>query len=123
MIKLSDYACTTGKKSKSILVESPTNDEDLSFFFTDVGIRIIKIRPILVGSSVPSVTWTLRHDADRSAVGTEVIIAGTVTTEVTTGIDVTIFDDATIEANSHVWLETTAKSGTIDSINLTIFYE
>ena len=123
MIKLSDYACTTGKKSKSILVESPTNDEDLSFFFTDVGMRIIKIRPILVGSTIPSVTWTLRHDIDRSAVGTEVIIDGTVTTEVTTGIDVTIFDDATIEANSHVWFETTDQSGLVGSINLTIFYE
>ena len=123
-IKLSDYACGiigSRSNSKSILIEDPTNLEDISFFFTDKAITINKIRPILVGST-PSITWTLRHAIDRSTVGIEVITTGTVTTEVTTGVDITTFDDATIIANSHIWFETTDKSGTVDSINLTIFY-
>lgn len=124
-IRLSDYSCGIigGRStSKSILIESPTNLEDLSFFFTDRSITITKIRPILVGSNLPSVTWTLRHGTDRSAVGSEVISVGTVTTEVTTGIDIISFDDPTIIANSHVWFETTVQSGIIESINLTVFY-
>lgn len=124
-IRLSDYSCGIigGRStSKSILIESPTNTEDLSFFFTDRSITITKIRPILVGSSSPSVTWTLRHGTDRSAVGNEIINTGTTTTEVTTGIDVIDFDDPTIIANSHIWFETTVKSGLIESINLTVFY-
>ena len=121
-IKSSDYSCDDGiLYSKSMLIESPSDVEDLSFFFIDRAITLSKIRPILVGSS-PSVTWTLRRDTDRNAIGTEIIIGGTTSTEVTTGIDITTFDAAFIPANSHVWLETTAKSGTIDSINLTIFY-
>lgn len=124
-IKLSDYACGiigSRSNSKSVLVENPINTEDLSLFFTDKAITITKIRPILVGSASPSVTWTLRHATDRSVVGTEVINIGTTTTEVTTGIDIISFDDSTIIANSHIWFESTAKSGTVKSINLTIFY-
>lgn len=124
-IRLSDYSCGiigSRSTSKSIMIENPTNAEDLSFFFTDRQITITKIRPILVGSLSPSVTWTLRHAADRSVVGTEVINSGTTTTEVTTGIDVVSFDNPTIFANSHIWFESTGKGGTVKSINLTVFY-
>ena len=106
----------------SIIVELPDSAEDLSFFFTDIPLTLTKIRPILVGSSTPSVTWTLRHGTDRSAAGAEVVTSGTTTTEVTTGIDITSFNDETIIANSHVWFETTAKSGTVDSLALTLFF-
>lgn len=109
--------------TKSIIIELPNNSEDLSFFFTDIPLTITKIRPILVGSSTPSVTWTLRHGADRSGTGAEVVTGGTVTTEVTTGADITSFNDATIIANSHVWFETTAKSGTVDSIIINVFFD
>lgn len=108
--------------SKSIIIESPSNSEDVSFFFTDVPISIVKVRAVLVGST-PSVTWSLRHGTDRSAAGAEVITGGTVTTEVTTGVDIVSFDDPTIIANSHIWFETTAISGTVGSIILTLFYD
>ena len=113
---------TGAQGSKSIIVELPTSTEDLSFFFSDLAITITKIRPILVGSSTPSVTWTLRHGADRSGSGSEVVTGGTITTEVSTGVDITSFNDPSVVANSHLWFETTAKSGTVDSISLTIFY-
>jgi hypothetical protein len=123
------YKDDTGKErevggiqgSKSIIIESPSDSEDISFFFTDIPITATKIRVVLVGVT-PSVTWSLRHGTDRSTVGTELITGGTVTTEVTAGVDIIIFDDPTIIANSHIWFETTAKSGTIGSIILTLFY-
>jgi len=110
-------------ESKSIIIENPTSTENLSFFFTDVAITISKLRPILVGSAVPSVTWTVRHDPDRSLSGNEVVTGGTVTTDTTTGSDITSFNDATIPANSHVWIETTAQSGTVNSIIINLFYD
>jgi len=123
MIKSSTYSCDgdLNSRSKSIIVEGADNSEDLSFFFTDIPLTVIKIRAVLVGI-IPSVTWTLRHGTDRSAIGTELILAGTTTTEVTTGVDVTIFNWPNIPANSHVWFETTAKSGTVESLILTLFY-
>lgn len=109
--------------SKSITIESPSSSEDLSMFFTNKSITITEIRAVLRGSATPSVTWTIRHGTDRNAAGAEVVTGGTVTTSTTTGSDVTSFNDATIVADSFVWLETTAQSGTVDELSVTIFYK
>lgn len=109
--------------TKAIIIESPTATEDASFYFTDAAITLTKMRAVLVGSSTPSVTWTVRHGTDRAATGAEVVTGGTVTTSITTGSDITAFNDATIIANSWLWIETTAQSGTVGSIIITIFYD
>ena len=109
-------------QTKAITVESPTNTEDISIFYTDVAITIEKMTAVLRGSATPSVTWTIRHNSDRSAAGTEVVTGGTATTNTTTGEQVTVFNDATIPAGSFVWLETTAQSGTVDTLHITIKY-
>lgn len=108
--------------SKSITIESPTSSEDVSMFYVDDAVTITKIVAVLVGSSTPSVTWTVRHGTDRSGTGAEAVTGGTTTTSTTTGSVVTSFNDATIVADSFVWLETTAQSGTVNSINITVFY-
>lgn len=108
-------------EQRSVLVEQPSDSEDLSLFFVDVAITIYQVNCIVSGTT-PSLTWTLRHAADRTAAGNEVVTGGTTTTSTTTGDNITSFDDPSIAANSHVWLETTAKSGTVDTVNVTIFY-
>jgi len=107
---------------KGIGIESPGGSEDITMFFTDDAITITQMNAVLRGSSTPSVTWTVRHGSDRSATGTEVVTSGTTTTSTTSGSEVTSFNDATIPAGSWVWLETTAQSGTVDEINVTIEY-
>jgi len=109
--------------SKSITIPDPTNAEDLSLFYADEAWTITKIVAVLVGSSTPSVTWTVRKGSDRSAAGTEVVTSGTTTTSTTTGSVVTSFNSATIAAADFVWLETTAKSGTVNQLHVTIFME
>jgi len=108
--------------SKTITIEKPSSSEDLSMFFTNLAITITEMRAVLRGSSTPSVTWTVRHGTDRSAAGAQVVTGGTTTTSITTGSDVTAFDDATVVADSFVWLETTAKSGTVNELTVTIVY-
>jgi len=108
--------------SKSITIESPGASEDLSLFFTDDAITITKIVAVLTGSSTPSVTWTVRRHTDRNNAGNEVVTSGTKTTSTTTGSVVTSFNDATVPADSFLWLETTAQSGTVTTLNVTIFY-
>ena len=107
---------------KSMTLPSPTNTDDISLFFTDTAITITKMVAVLIGSSTPSVTWTIRYASDRSATGTEVVTSGTTTTSTTTGSVVTSFNSASIPANSFVWLEVTAVSGTVDSLNVSIIY-
>jgi hypothetical protein len=106
--------------SKSITIENPTASEDISMFYTDDAITITKIVFVITGST--SVTTTIRHSTDRSATGNEVVTSGTTVNSGTTGNVVTTFNDATVPADSFVWLETTALSGTPTSLNVTVFY-
>ncbi len=109
------------ESSKSISVESPSDSEDISMFFTNVAITVTEIRAVLKAAG--SVTWTLRHATTRNATGTEVLSGGTVTNSITSGSDVTSFTGTNneIPANSFVWLETTAQSGTPEELSLTVF--
>jgi len=112
------------QRSVSITVEDPGASEDISITFIGGGkaITISEMRAVLVGSSTPSVTWTIRHNTDRSAGGQEVVTSGTTTTSTTTGSDVTSFNDATVPLDTFLWLETTAQSGTVEELHVTITY-
>jgi hypothetical protein len=107
--------------TKAVTVESPGASEDITMFFTDDAITITQLNAIVRGTT-PSVTWTIRHATDRSATGNEVVTGGTATTSQTTGSEVTSFNDATIPAGSWVWLETTAQTGTVNELNVTLEY-
>jgi hypothetical protein len=107
-------------QTKGVSIESPTATEDITLFFTDDAITITQMNAVLVGSSTPTVTWTIRHNTDRAAAGNQVVTGGTTTTSTTTGSEVTSFNDATIPAGSWVWLETTAQGGTVDLLNVTL---
>ena len=118
----SNWVAADISNSKSITVEDPGAAEDISMFFTEKAITVTEMRAVVRGST-PSVTWTIRHGTDRSATGAEVVTSGTATTSESTGSDVTSFNDATIVADSFVWLETTAQTGTVDEIHITIVYD
>ena len=105
---------------KSLTIDSPTATDDVSAGFTNRAITVTKLVAVVRGTT-PSLTWTLRHSSDRSAAGNEVVTGGTVTTSESTGSVVTVFNDATIPADSFYWVETTAKSGTVAELHLSIF--
>lgn len=106
-------------QSKTLTVENPGGAEAITMFFVDDAITVEKIKCVLTGT-MPLVTWGLNHATSRTASGTS-IVTGT-TTDVTTGSTVTSFADATVPADSFVWFVTTATSGTIDSLSLTVQY-
>ncbi len=109
------------QRSKSITVEDPTASEDIMFFYTEDAITISLMTAVMLGST-PSSTWTIRHGTDRNGTGAEVVTGGTTTTNTTTGEDVTSFNDATVVADSFLWLVTTAESGTTDELHITVYY-
>lgn len=118
-----DSAWETYERDKTFNLEDPTASEDGPHFFTNKAITVTEMRAVLVGSATPSVTWTIRHAVlDRNATGAEVVTGGTTTTSTTAGSDVTAFNDATIPADSYVWLETTAQSGTVTRLGITVFF-
>ena len=107
--------------SKSASITNPTATEDVTMFYTVDAITISQITSIVRGTT-PSVTFTLRHNTDRSAAGTEVVTGGITTTNTTTGVVTTTFNSASIPANSWIWLETTALGGTVSEFHASIEY-
>lgn len=100
----------------TLTILAPTSSEDRTI--VNIGtlpLTLVEVEAVCVGTT-PSVTWTLRSDTDRSATGTAEV-TGQVTTNTTTGDLVTV--GTTIPANSFLWLETTAVSGTIAEIHFT----
>jgi hypothetical protein len=106
---------------KAISILYPTNAEKIAMFYTTSAITISAIEVVLTGTT-PSVTFSIRHGGDFSAAGTEVVTGGTTTTNTTTGQNITTFNNASIGANSFVWLTTTAVSGTVNSIHVSLQY-
>ena len=102
----------TRDKPTAIEVETPSGVERILWFRTYVATTVNEISAVLDGSASPSVTFTVRYDSDRSAVGTELLTGGRVLTNTTTGVDY-VPDVAVIPANVWVWLQTTAQSGTV----------
>jgi hypothetical protein len=106
----------------TFVTEDPNGSEDGPTTYTAVELTVDKITAVLVGTASPSVTWTIRFGSDRSAAGTEIVVGGTTTTNTTTGHDVTVLSNDTIPADSFIWVETTAQSGTVNEMSLTLVF-
>lgn len=121
-LSIAQSQVTGVRREKHITVESPSAAEDISWFFTDRAVTLSAIRAVIrQQAGGATVTWTVRHSTDRSVAGNEAVTGGTTTTSQTTGSNVTVFNDATIPANSFVWIETTASSQ-VAELHLTAFY-
>jgi len=104
----------------TLFVENPGASENDPSARLGTGITIASLVAVLRGSATPSVTWSLRFGPDRSAAGTEVVTGGTTTTDTTTGDVVSVLNNPTVPANNYIWLVTTAQSGTVDSLAVSI---
>ncbi len=122
---IQDRDRNTALKSKSITIESPNASEDITIFFTTVGLILTELVAVLTefipGS--PSLDWSLRFGPDRDAAGTEVVIGGSTTTDINTGDIITIMDNPSIPADSFIWLVTTGvTAGLIRTAHITLRY-
>lgn len=105
---------------KSITIPNPTNAEKIPMFHANAAYTVTKISAVLIGSSSPSVTYKIHKGSDLSAAGTAVVTAGSTVTSVTSTTDVTSFDSAGITSGDMVWVTTTAKSGTVSYLSVTV---
>ena len=105
--------------SKTLTLQEPTASDDITVFRTDVAITVQEVIACSTGSS-PSTTYQLKHHTDRSNAG-NALTTSAATTSTTTG-DTASLSDVTIPANSWVWFETTAASGTDVYLSVDIRY-
>jgi len=100
---------------KTWFLESAGNAEDDPVHKTKVALTITAVDTILRGTT-PSVTWAVRHATDRNAAGT--LIASGTSTSTTTGHTAAV--SVSVPADSFIWLETSAQSGTVLSFAATV---
>lgn len=115
-----DGAWKASGSPKAVSLRNPMVNDEVTLFYTTTAITIAELDAVLRGSSTPSVTWTIRSNADRSATGTEVVTSGTTTTTTTTAQAITSLTSATIAAGLWVWLKVTAVSGTVDELAVSV---
>jgi len=88
------------------------------FFYTKRQITINKLVYVLVGST--SSTVFISFGPDRSTTPTDLIDAGTVVDNTTTGQIITIFDNPVIPLNNFVVVRVTAGVDLPDQLNIHI---
>lgn len=116
------YVLTRPSLVKGLTIESPSASENIGMWKTPVAITVSSLEAVLVGSASPSVTFQISFGSDRTS-GTNVYTSGRTVTSTTTGSTFnSSFNDATIPAGSFIWVTTSAVSGTVTQIELTINY-
>jgi hypothetical protein len=112
----------TLEHEKTLTLDNIADSMDYVVFFTRVAITVTHIRGVHFGSglSSPSIVITVRHGTDKTS-GTTVE-AVTVTSSTSGTADDGTLSDATIPANSWVWITTSSKSGTTDDMAVSITY-
>ena len=105
--------------SKTFTLQAPTGLDDITIFRTDAAITVHEVISVSTGNS-PSTTYQLKHSTGRSDSGNALTTLGTT---INSGAgDAAVLSDKTIPANSWVWLETTAASGTNVYLSIDIRY-
>jgi len=115
-----DKLATSKVETRSVTIENPSYDEDITLFYTTKALTVLSVRAVVKGSS-PNITYSIKSASDRSAGSPTVNVNAEVVTNTTTGANATLAN-ANIAANTWVWLTTSAKSGTVTSLNITFAF-
>jgi hypothetical protein len=108
-------------QTKGLTIESPTSSENIGLWRTPVAITITQVDDVLRGNSTPSLSWQVNFAATRDGTPTT-LFASSRTTTTTSGATTSTFNDATIPAGSFIWLTTSAMSGTVNALEITLTY-
>lgn len=107
---------------KAVTIASPVPGDKVPLFFAGEAITLQRLTSVLAGTATPSVSFTLRHGTDFSGVGVDVVNGGVTVTSVTTGLDVTVFDNPVIPEGAWLWLLVTAVGGSVSAFNTTLAF-
>jgi hypothetical protein len=102
--------------NKTFVIESPTSSEKIAGFWTTQAITMASITEVAAGTT-PSVTYQIKYDSDFSAAGTNAV-----SRTVTSTTSNTVTNTTAIPAGRWVWITTSAASGTISQVAITLSY-
>lgn len=101
---------------KSVTILNPTGSESLTLFYVNAAVTVQQITASVRGTT-PSINVDVFYAPTPAASGTSLVTGGVTVTD--TSIT-TSFSNAVIPANSYVRLVTSAKSGTVDELSISL---
>lgn len=119
-LSLASGALIAVAREKSVTIETPTATEKIIMFFTTAALTVSQIRSVIIGGT--NVTFSIRYGTDVSAAGTEVVTSGIQVTNTTTGLSTTSFNSASIPADRFVWITTSAVTGSVTQLAVTVVF-
>jgi hypothetical protein len=109
---------------KSWVLESPTSSENFGAITFPFAVTVDSVRAVLRGSATPSVTINFAHGLDRDGTGAvNLFSSGQTITSTTKGNRLATFNDATLAACEWIWLTSSAQSGTVNELNVTVYFK
>jgi hypothetical protein len=106
--------------SRSVTIVDPVATDDATLFFTPVAITITDVRSHITGTT--NVVFNIGHAATRTGTQLDVFTSDITLTSTAGQSNASGFSDATIPANSWVWLEVVSVSGTPTFFHSTVIY-
>jgi hypothetical protein len=106
--------------SKSVSIPDPTASDDATIFFTPVAITVTDVRSHITGTT--NVVFNIGHASTRTGTQLDVFTSDITLTSTSGQSNSTGFNDATIPANSWVWLDVVSVSGTPTQFHATVIY-
>ncbi len=105
----------------AVTLDIPNDEEDFTIMKAVDDITLSQMFAVIRGPTSPTVTWTVRHGANRLLSGTEVVTGGTTTTSTTFGDTITTLNNPTVTGSSWLWLETTASGGSPQELTVELY--
>lgn len=115
-----ETAIVAKQGSKSISIIDPVATDDITMFFTPVAITITDARSHITGTT--NVVFNINHAATRTGLQLNVFTSNITLTSTAGQSNSSGFNDATIPANSWVWLNVVSVSGTPTAFSTTLIY-
>lgn len=102
---------------KSVTILNATGSENFTLFFVNAQVTVQQLTAALRGSVGASINVDVFYAPTPALTGTSLVTGGITVTS--TSI-ITSFSNAVIPANSYVRLKTSAKSGTVDELAISL---
>jgi hypothetical protein len=104
----------------TMTIEYPTNAEKVPMFYTTQAITVTRLVSVLQGTATPTVTFNVAYGPILSDTGTNIITTGWILNNTTYGAVNTTFNNASIGVNNWIWITTSAVTGTVNSLTVTV---
>jgi hypothetical protein len=101
---------------KSVTIINPSGTDDLTLFYVNAACTVQQITASVKGTD-PSITIDITYGSTPEAAGTSLVTGGIVVTSETI---TTTFDNASIPADSYVRLVTSARTGDVTELAISM---